>query len=128
MARANTIIQKEQLTLEEWRERRRLRREKQRKNNVLRAAKMHKARLKAKAERRDASPNLKRTVYVGCSGWRYWKWRDTFYESVPQPGWFEHYAEVFDTVEINASFTHGRPSRAFRHGGVSRGGRTSSIR
>lgn len=47
---------------------------------------------------------LKKTVFVGCSGWRYWKWRDSFYADVPQPEWFQHYASAFDTVEINASF------------------------
>ena len=47
---------------------------------------------------------LKKTVFVGCSGWRYWKWRDLFYADVPQPEWFQHYASAFDTVEINASF------------------------
>jgi uncharacterized protein YecE (DUF72 family) len=104
MPRANAIIQKEKLTLEEWRERRRLRREKQRENNILRAAKMHKARLKAEAEGPTTPAGLKQAVYVGCSGWRYWKWRDSFYQGVPQPRWFEHYSGVFDTVEINASF------------------------
>jgi hypothetical protein len=84
MPRAGTIIETQKLTLEEWRERRSLRREKQRKNNVVRAAKMHKARLKAKAEGPKRAPGLKKSVYVGCSGWRYWKWRDSFYEGVPQ--------------------------------------------
>ena len=94
-----------ELTPEERRERRALRREKQRENNILRAAKMHKARLKLEAEGRKTPPeSLKDTVYVGCSGWRYWKWRDSFYEGVPQSAWFGHYAGVFDTVEINASF------------------------
>ncbi|MGL9622433.1 DUF72 domain-containing protein [Bradyrhizobium sp. U531] len=92
------------LTLEEWRERRRLRREKQRENNILRAAKMHKARLKMEADGATPPPRLNASVYVGCSGWRYWKWRDLFYDGVPQPEWFKHYAGVFDTVEINASF------------------------
>ncbi|PSO14032.1 DUF72 domain-containing protein [Bradyrhizobium sp. MOS003] len=104
MPRGETPIQKEKLTLEEWRERRRLRREKQRENNILRAAKMHKARLKMEADDVKLPPGLKASVYVGCSGWRYWKWRDQFYDGVPQPEWFKHYAGVFDTVEINASF------------------------
>jgi uncharacterized protein YecE (DUF72 family) len=104
MPGTKTAIQKEKLTLEEWRERRRLRREKQRESNILRAAKMHKARLKMEADGVKPPSELKASVFVGCSGWRYWKWRDTFYEGVPQPGWFGHYAGVFDTVEINASF------------------------
>ena len=92
---------RKELTREERRE---LRREKQRRNNILRAAKMHAGRLKMQAEGPKAPTRLKQSVYVGCSGWRYWKWRDSFYEGVPQPKWFEHYSGVFDTVEINASF------------------------
>ena len=94
----------EELTLEERRERRRLRREKQREDNVKRAAKMHAARLRMEAENSKSPPELKQSVYVGCSGWRYWKWRDSFYAEVPQAEWFEHYLKRFDTVEINASF------------------------
>ena len=48
MPRAKTAAQWTELTLEERRERRRLRREKQREDNVKRAAKMHTARLKRK--------------------------------------------------------------------------------
>jgi uncharacterized protein YecE (DUF72 family) len=93
------------LTPDERRERRALRRDKQRKNNILRSAKMHKARLKFETEGREKPPmSLKETVYVGCSGWRYWKWRDSFYEGTPQTAWFGHYAGEFGTVEINASF------------------------
>jgi uncharacterized protein YecE (DUF72 family) len=93
-----------ELTLEERRERRRLRREKQRENNIARAAKMHLTRLKMESEGLKPTTTLKKTVLVGCSGWRYWKWRDSFYADVPQPDWFKHYASAFDTVEINASF------------------------
>ena len=46
----------------------------------------------------------KPSIFVGCSGWRYWKWRESFYAGVPQNDWFEHYLKRFDTVEINASF------------------------
>jgi Protein of unknown function DUF72 len=92
------------LTVEQRRERSRLRREKQRENNLDRAAKMHLARLKTKKEGRDGLGKLKASVHVGCSGWRYWKWRDSFYAGVPQPDWFKHYLKDFDTVEINASF------------------------
>ena len=93
-----------ELTPEERRERRRLRREKQRESNIGRAVKMHKVRLKMEAGGPIRRQGLKESVYVGCSGWRYWKWRDLFYQGVPQPDWFKHYAGVFDTVEINASF------------------------
>ncbi|MBW3580489.1 MAG: DUF72 domain-containing protein [Actinobacteria bacterium] len=42
---------------------------------------------------------------VGCSGWVYRHWRATVYpESLPQRRWFEHYATMFDTVEINNTF------------------------
>jgi len=44
-------------------------------------------------------------VHVGCSGWVYRHWRGIFYPAgLPQKRWFEHYAQEFDTVEINASF------------------------
>jgi hypothetical protein len=93
-----------ELTLEERRERRQLRRAKQRENNALRAAKMHAARLKMEATGLTATAEPTASLYVGCSGWRYWDWRDSFYAGVPQPDWFKHYSKRFDTVEINSSF------------------------
>ena len=45
------------------------------------------------------------TVHVGCSGWVYKDWRGIVYpEKLPQRRWFEHYATLFDTVEINNTF------------------------
>ncbi len=42
---------------------------------------------------------------IGCSGWVYKDWRETFYpEKLPQRLWLEHYSSVFDTVEINNTF------------------------
>ncbi|MCU1353917.1 MAG: hypothetical protein JWM05_3126 [Acidimicrobiales bacterium] len=42
---------------------------------------------------------------VGCSGWIYRDWRGVVYpDGLPQRRWFEHYATLFDTVEINNSF------------------------
>jgi uncharacterized protein YecE (DUF72 family) len=42
---------------------------------------------------------------VGCSGWEYTHWRGTFYPpEIPRTLWFDHYATVFDTVEINNTF------------------------
>jgi uncharacterized protein YecE (DUF72 family) len=42
---------------------------------------------------------------VGCSGWQYRHWRAAFYPTeIPIARWFDHYATVFDTVEINNSF------------------------
>src|ERR1700710_918886 len=92
------------LTREEWRARRELRREKQRKDNILRAAKMHVARLKIETGSAKCLPQFKQSVFVGCSGWRYWKWRDLFYANVPQDQWFAQYLKLLDTVVINASF------------------------
>ena len=46
-----------------------------------------------------------RAVRVGCSGWNYADWRGPFYpEGLPQRRWLEHYAGVFDTVEVNNTF------------------------
>ena len=42
---------------------------------------------------------------VGCSGWVYKHWRGAVYPpELPARRWFEHYASLFDTVEINNSF------------------------
>ena len=44
-------------------------------------------------------------VRIGCSGWSYDDWRGGLYpEGLPQRRWLERYAEVFDTVEVNATF------------------------
>jgi uncharacterized protein YecE (DUF72 family) len=43
-------------------------------------------------------------VRVGCSGWVYDSWRRGIYEGVPRARWLERYAELFDTVEVNATF------------------------
>jgi len=104
MARAEEKDKTKLLTREEWRARRELRRKKQRVDNIKRAAKMHAARLKAETESLESPNELTPSIFVGCSGWRYWKWRDSFYAGVPQKDWFEHYLKHFDTVEINASF------------------------
>jgi uncharacterized protein YecE (DUF72 family) len=104
MTPAKPVSPRTELTLEERRERRKLRREKQREDNVKRAAKMHAARLKSEANSAKLTPQHNQSIFVGCSGWRYWKWRDSFYDGVPQNDWFDHYLKKFDTVEINASF------------------------
>jgi uncharacterized protein YecE (DUF72 family) len=42
---------------------------------------------------------------IGCSGWFYWHLRGSFYPTqMPTKDWFSHYAEHFDTVELNAPF------------------------
>lgn len=44
-------------------------------------------------------------VRIGCSGWNYPHWREVFYPPrLSESRWLEHYASVFDTVELNASF------------------------
>jgi uncharacterized protein YecE (DUF72 family) len=98
-------VRMSELTREERRARRQLRREKQRKDNIGRAAKMHSVRLDMKTEDYTSRSDLKASAYVGCSGWFYWKWRGQFYPAdLATSEWFGHYAKRFDTVEINASF------------------------
>jgi uncharacterized protein YecE (DUF72 family) len=44
-------------------------------------------------------------VRIGCSGWNYADWRGQVYPpDLPTRLWFTHYASLFDTVEINATF------------------------
>jgi uncharacterized protein YecE (DUF72 family) len=44
-------------------------------------------------------------VRIGCSGWSYSDWRGGLYpDRLPARRWLERYAEVFDTVEVNATF------------------------
>jgi uncharacterized protein YecE (DUF72 family) len=46
-----------------------------------------------------------RPVRVGCSGWNYPHWRERVYPTgLPQSRWLEHYATLFDTVEVNNTF------------------------
>jgi uncharacterized protein YecE (DUF72 family) len=46
-----------------------------------------------------------RAVRVGCSGWNYAHWRELVYaKGLPTGRWLEHYATLFDTVEVNATF------------------------
>ena len=50
-------------------------------------------------------PGRKADLRVGCSGWQYKHWRGDFYPTeLPVKRWFERYASVFDTVEVNNSF------------------------
>jgi uncharacterized protein YecE (DUF72 family) len=50
-------------------------------------------------------------VRVGCSGWNYKHWRGLLYpRGLPPSRWLERYAELFDTVEVNATF-YRLPSR-----------------
>lgn len=54
---------------------------------------------------------MARALRVGCSGWNYADWRGVLYpKGLPTSRWLERYAEVFDTVEVNATF-YRLPSR-----------------
>jgi uncharacterized protein YecE (DUF72 family) len=44
-------------------------------------------------------------VRIGCSGWNYKHWREVFYpKGLPPRQWLQHYAQFFDTVEVNSTF------------------------
>ena len=44
-------------------------------------------------------------IRIGCSGWNYASWRESFYpKGLPASRWLQHYASVFDTVEVNTTF------------------------
>jgi uncharacterized protein YecE (DUF72 family) len=42
---------------------------------------------------------------VGCSGWVYPDWRGIVYPTeLPKRSWFDYYASLFETVELNTTF------------------------
>ena len=94
--------------------RREQRRAQQRAQNKTRSADMHAARLlneelEAKPGERApairAGPPVTSHAYVGCSGWYYRHWATGFYPpGLPSSRWFAHYANQFNTVELNAPF------------------------
>ena len=43
-------------------------------------------------------------IRVGTSGYFYKHWKDLLYAGIPQKQWFERFAQVFDTVELNTTF------------------------
>ena len=58
-----------------------------------------------------------RPVRIGCSGWNYQSWKGPVYPArgCPPSRWLEHYATLFDTVEINSTFYRlARPDAAAR--------------
>src|SRR5438067_522361 len=103
-------------TREAWRARREERRAKQRAQNIVRARKMHEARLeyeqshplrllKFDVEIPDSEKKARPESFIGCSGWYYRHWGDCFYpEGQRSSLWFSHYASQFHTVELNAPF------------------------
>jgi uncharacterized protein YecE (DUF72 family) len=46
----------------------------------------------------------RRPIRIGCSGWNYKSWKDELYEGKPPRLWLQHYAQYFDTVEVNNTF------------------------
>ena len=47
----------------------------------------------------------KHLIHIGTSGWHYDHWRGPFYpEDLPKDRFLRHYANFFDSVEINNSF------------------------
>jgi uncharacterized protein YecE (DUF72 family) len=46
-------------------------------------------------------------IRIGTSGWYYDHWKEVFYPAgLAKSKWFEHYAQHFDTVEVNNTFYH----------------------
>ena len=46
-------------------------------------------------------------IYIGTSGWSYKSWKDIFYPTNLKPtAYLQHYAQYFDTTEINTTFYH----------------------
>ena len=93
------------LSREEWLSKRQARRDRQREQNIARAAQMHEARLAHKSSGKLEATAKLSDHYVGCSGWFYWHWRDRFYPTGSKTSdWFTHYAKNFNTVELNAPY------------------------
>lgn len=92
-------------TLKERRAKKEEKRLKQREITVLRAHKMHEARVQCEASGVVPDASVPPPVNIGCSGWFYWHLKGSFYPSqMPTKDWFTHYADHFSTVELNAPF------------------------
>ena len=62
-----------------------------------------------------ASGASRGALRVGTSGYQYDHWRGVLYpEKLAKKRWFEHYARVFDTVEINNTFYNLPKADTFR--------------
>ena len=93
------------LTADERRARKAEKRNKQREITVLRAGKMHTARLLAELANSEPHVSTPPALNIGCSGWFYWHLKGSFYPTqLPTKDWFSHYADHFSTVELNAPF------------------------
>ena len=65
----------------------------------------------ARTPRTSERPARPRPVRIGCSGWNYRDWRERVYPAgMPARLWLQHYATIFDTVEVNTTF-YRLPSR-----------------
>jgi hypothetical protein len=93
----------------------------------LPAAKMHAARLKMEATGSKAAAEPTASLYVGCSGWRYWDWWNSFYGGVPQPDWFKQYLKRFVPSKSTHRSTHDLRWRTFRRGSAGSPKRDLSI-
>jgi uncharacterized protein YecE (DUF72 family) len=100
------IEQKPGFNLEEWRIKKALRRQKQHQTNLLRAKSMHKFRIRESSEiKQNNKIKLSEKIYIGCSGWFYWKWKGKIYPKESKTSeWFNIYRKKFYTVELNAPF------------------------
>ena len=68
-------------------------------------------------------------IRIGCSGWNYASWRESFYpKGLAASRWLEHYAAVFDTVEVNTTFYRLAQARVGRALGDARRRRASASR
>lgn len=53
----------------------------------------------------ENSSSAKPLFFVGTSGWTYDHWKGRFYPAdLPKSHWFDYYAALFSSVEINATF------------------------
>ena len=53
---------------------------------------------------------------MGTSGWQYAHWKRVFYpEKLPQRAWLQHFAERFQTVEVNNTFYNLPERSVFEH-------------
>jgi uncharacterized protein YecE (DUF72 family) len=48
---------------------------------------------------------MQKQWHIGCSGFHYKEWKEFFYPpKLPQSKWFDHYAQQFNTLELNVTF------------------------
>src|SRR5580700_3110188 len=47
---------------------------------------------------------MKNEWNIGCSGFHYKEWKNTFYAGIPSGKWFSFYSKHFNTLESNVTF------------------------